>query len=506
MGREPLLLVGCRGTVRRADLRSRQSGSRAGVKPHGERADNLKVTLTAAPAPVEVRAPAWAPAIRRLLPTVATGAALLWWGSGLVRDSGGRGTNALAIGLVLLAFALLAVRPWRAVPVPVLVVAVLLSAGALAVLPSGGVGRTGAIAAGAYVLGSGLVVLVGAWTSSDMRAQVLAAGIVVAGLAEFGWGFIAWWGGGDDSPLPMVGTFFWWNSYAAYLLAPALLGLALVVVGKRPWRSAAWIATPFVVAGMVLSTSRATLACLAVGWLIVGVVLVIAQPRRLAAAGRVAILSALSVGVTFGLTSPLLFRASASPLGATQTRGVRGETISSDGAYRLDFWREAVHGFLSNPFNGTGYGRILTAWPASNPGAKSALAHNGFLQGLAEGGLLLGVPLAVGLLAASVLLIMALRHPRQWGGVPFAAGVAGLGLLAHGLVDFDWSYPANVGAFALCVALAASPRWRADDTNGLRRLAGGLLVALVLMAGVLAVGQSFEIIHIDARTQPGATT
>ncbi len=464
------------------------------------------MTLTAAPAPVEVRAPAWAPAVRRLLPTVATGAALLWWGSGLVRDSGGRGTNALAIGLVLLAIALLAVRPWRFVPMPALAVAIALSVGALAVLPSGGVGRSGAVAAGAYVFASGLVVLVSAWARSAARAQALATAVVVAGLAEFAWGFLAWWGGGTSSPLPMVGTFFWWNPYAAYLMAPALFGLALVVEGRRPWRSAAWIATPFAVAGIVLSTSRSTLACLAVGWVIVGVVLSMTQARRLAAFGRTATLTALSLIVTWGLTSPLFFHTSASPLGATQARSGRGETVASDGAYRLDFWREAVHGFLSNPFRGTGYGRILTAWPVSAPGAKSALAHNGFLQALAEGGGILAVPLAVGLVSAAALLLLALRHPASWGGVPFAAGVAGLGLLAHGLVDFDWTFPANVGALALCVALAASPRWRCDEDNGLRRLAGGLLVALVVAAGVLAAGQSFHIIHIDARTQPGATT
>jgi len=462
------------------------------------------VTLTAAPAPAEVRAPAWAPAIGRLLPTVATGAALLWWGSGLVRDSGGRGTNALAIGLVLLAIALLAVRPWRAVPVPVLVVAVLLSLGALVVLPSGGVGRAGAVAAGAYVFGTGIVVIVGAWTTSATRAQALAAGIVVAGLAEFGWAFLAWWGGGANAPGPMVGTFFWWNPYADYLLAPALFGLSLVTAGHRPWRSVGWLATPFVVAGIVLSTSRATLACLALGWLVVGLVVGLTSARKLVALCRAALLTVLSLLVTFALTSPLLFHASSSPFVAVQGRTARGETVGSDGAYRLDFWREAVHAFVTHPLAGTGYGRILNAWPISHAAAKSPLAHNGFLQGAGEGGLLIAVPLALALLGACAFLLLALRQPQRWGGVPFAAGVGGLALMAHGLVDFDWTYAANVGAMALCVALAAAPRWQTAQGTQPRRVAGGLLVALTLTAGVLAVGQSFQVIHIDARTQSGA--
>jgi O-antigen ligase len=214
----------------------------------------------------------------------------------------------------------------------------------------------------------------------------------------------------------------------------------------------------------------------------------------------------LSLAVTYGVTSPLFFHVSASPFAGAQSRGGGGGTVAANGAHRIDFWRDAVHGFLSNPFDGTGYGRLLTALPASGTTATSPLAHNGFLQALAEGGLLLAVPLAVALLGCAALLVLALRHPTQWGAVPFAAAVAGLGLLVHGLVDFDWTFPANVGAFALCVAVAAAPRWHARESTRLRRVAACLLVALSLAAGVLAVGQSFEVVHIDARTQPGATS
>jgi O-antigen ligase len=303
----------------------------------------------------------------------------------------------------------------------------------------------------------------------------------------------------------MVGTFFWWNPYAAYLLAPALLGLTLAVVGRRPWRSVAWLATPFTVAGIVLSTSRATLACLAAGWLIVGVVVVITQPRRSAALVRAATLTVLSVAVTYVLTSPLLFQVNVSALGGAQARAGGGGTVAANSAHRIEFWHQAFRAFVSSPLDGTGYGRILSAGTPSTATASSPLAHNGFLQALAEGGVLLAVPLALALAGSAVLLVLALRRPTNWGGVPFAAGIAGLGLIVHGLVDFDWTFPANVGALALCVALAAAPRWQAEHSTKPRRLVGGLLVALALTAGVLAVGQSFEIVHIDAST-PGATS
>jgi O-antigen ligase len=154
---------------------------------------------------------------------------------------------------------------------------------------------------------------------------------------------------------------------------------------------------------------------------------------------------------------------------------------------------------------------MLSGPKTTTAAAYSPLAHNGLLQGLAEGGLLLGIPLVVALLAAAYVLLRALRHPSLWRGVPFAAGITGLGLLAHGLVDFDWTFPADVGVLAICVALAAAPRWhgRASDPDvpAARRslVACVVLVSLVLVSGVLAFGQHFEIIHADPRPALGAS-
>lgn len=456
------------------------------------------MTFTVAPAPVGVRALAWVPALRRAVPTVATAAVLVWAATGLVRGSGGRDVNALAVGLVLLAVALTAVRPWRYLPMPVLAVPAALSVGALLVLPVGHVGRAGAVAAGAYVLAAGVVVLVGTWASSSSRADVLAAAICFAGLLEVCWAFPAWWAGGLSAPGPMVGTFYWWNPYAAYLLAPALLGLNLAVSGPR-WAAVGWLTTPFAVAGIAFSSSRATLACLVIGWAILSTVLVIGSPRRLATLVRVALVSVLSATAMFVLTSPLVFHGGTSAFGASVSRASGGQTVSADGAYRLAFWRQAFAAFRDHPATGAGYGRILTSTKSSSSTAYSPLAHNGFLQALGEGGLLLGVPMALALLGAVYVLLRALLRARS--GVPFAASVAGLGLLAHGLVDTDWTYAADAVALAVCVGIAGAARWHETPRERIprsSRVAAVVLIAAALVAGLLATGQHFEILHTDS--------
>jgi O-antigen ligase len=469
------------------------------------------VTFTAAPAaaPVEARTLVQSPALLRAIPTVATGAVLVWWATGLVRGAGGRDANALAVGLLLLAVALVAVRPWHHLPFSVVALPVVLAVAALAVLPVGGVGRSGAVAAGAYALAGGLVVVVGGWASSAERIGALAAGICLAGLAEVGWAFPAWWAGGFRAPGAMVGTFFWWNPYAAYLLAPALLGLALAAGGHRPWRAVGWLTTPFAVSGVIFSTSRASIACLGIGWIIVCVGTFLGAERRLVALARAGALTVLSVLVTYVLTGPLVFRNGTSPFSAAASRHAEGQTVSADSGYRLDFWRQAVAAFQSHPAEGTGYGRLLSATKTHSATAYSPLAHNGLLQALAEGGLLLALPLVCAVLGAAVLLLLALRHPSSWSGLPFAAGVVGLGLLAHTLVDTDWTYPADVGALAICIAIAGAPRWH--RTGSAQRatprrtvVASVALAVLVAFAGALAVGQHFEIAHVDA--SPGATS
>ncbi|HTY72448.1 MAG TPA: O-antigen ligase family protein [Actinomycetes bacterium] len=457
------------------------------------------MTLTAAPAPVEVEAPSRTPAVARTLPFLAFAAALLWWGSGLVHGGGGRDAGVLAVGLVLLGVALAVVRPWRVLPTWALALAAWVSAAALVVVPVAGVGRAGAVAAGTYVLSAGLAVLVAAWARSRVRMHALAAGVCLAGLVEFGLGFEAWWGGGGSAPGPMVGTFYWWNPYAAYLVAPALLGLALVLAGRRPWRAAGWLATPFAVSGVVFSSSRASLAVLLVGWVVVAALQIASADRPARRARRAGLLTLVCALAPWLLTSPLFFPGGASPLGATVARQSAGQSVALDGGYRLTFWHEAWSAFRQHPVSGTGYGRLLAGYVPKPDVPASPFAHNGLLQAAAEGGLVLAVPTAAALLCAVLVCLLRLRRPARWDGVPAAAAVAALGLLAHGLVDFDWTFPAVAGSLGMLVGMAGARPASTSPARGgrLAVTAGVALVALIVLAGALAWGQGFHISNVS---------
>ena len=55
------------------------------------------------------------------------------------------------------------------------------------------------------------------------------------------------------------------------------------------------------------------------------------------------------------------------------SRASGGQTVSADGAYRLDFWRQAFAAFRDHPTTGTGYGRILTSTKSSSSAALLAV-------------------------------------------------------------------------------------------------------------------------------------
>lgn len=493
------------------------------VKPSPEAADLLQVTLAPPETSVDTS----------LRPAEAGGAADRWataehvtvLGSllllvGPVAHSGG-GRDAGAAGWLALALlpALVATRPWLRLTGRAWLLAPLVAIAALAVLPLTGVGRTGAVAALDYVLAAALVVVVAAYARSYARRATVAAVLCAGGVAAFAWALVPWWGGADPSH-PMVGTYFWHNQLAAALLLPALLGASLAVAGWRPWRSAGWIGAPLAVAGVVLSTSRATTLCLVAGWALVVLVAILTSPARRQAVVRAVAVTALAVGVTLVLPGPPLFSTYSSPLSGAATRAATGETVTANTTYRTQFWREAVSATQAHPLVGVGYGRLAdevstlvpTTW------ARSPLAHSGPLQAFADGGVLLGLPVLIGLGLVVLGLLRRVRPaPRSAPGdqdrhggadaaLVSAAAVAGLALVAHSLVDTDWTYAALTAQFAVVVGLALAVRRRpASDqpaTQGrppLLPLVGSVLLGLCLVVGaVVAWGQPFHIVSTSA--------
>jgi O-antigen ligase len=128
-------------------------------------------------------------------------------------------------------------------------------------------------------------------------------------------------------------------------------------------------------------------------------------------------------------------------------------------------------------------GHVPKTWPLS------PLAHNGYLQALSDGGLLLGVPflLAVAFIAwhvVSAVVATVRRRDFSTSGlvVPLCLGA----LLAHSAVDFDWSYAADFAVVAVLSGLVLAARWSRSEP--VARPRGSRLVAAAVLVGVALLG------------------
>ncbi len=323
--------------------------------------------------------------------------AVLWWAFPLTHATGGRAPFGLAVELLLLLVAAAATRPWRRLPHTVPLLGGVLGVCAVAVCALSPTGWAGADDAAAYAAAGLALPVAAAWARTSARRVTLAAAVVLAGLDQLSHALLPWWGGRDPS-VRLVGTFYWHNPFAAYLLPAALLGLGLLVWRVRPVQAAGWVAAPACAAGVVLSTSRATLALLLLGWVVVGGAAVLAREGRLRRGLRWLVVTGVAVAVTYGLPGPPLFTHRVSPFAATAARSTSGETLTSNGGYRFQFWREALASWAHHPLAGSGYhGLIASSRPYVPIGwARSNYAHNGYLQALTDGGVLLALPFLLG--------------------------------------------------------------------------------------------------------------
>jgi hypothetical protein len=419
-------------------------------------------------------------------------AALLWWAWPLTSRIGGRGPGALAIGCALTFVAFVLQRPWRRLPAYAGVLGALVSLSALLICVFTPVGFARTDSAVNYVYSVAIGLTAWCYARTPGRRELLVGAILVAGMREFAGAFFAWWGHGT-SAVSMNGDFPWRNSYAAFLVAPAVLGAACAVRGRGPLRYLGWVAAPVCLAGVVFSTSRAALAVVIVGWLAVGVFAFRAPTR-----GRLVswlLVAVASVGFVYVLAGPPVFPHRASPFAALDQRSADGETLANNGRYRVEFWQEAIAAFASRPTVGVGYqemaavsfGRKPASWP------RAPLAHNSYLQPLADGGLLLAIPVLISCLALGVALAGSgisrlVRHPRD-DLVLGVAEVTGLLLMAHAAIDFDWTQPANLAMFGLVAAVALSTRRATADVQKrapARAVGSAALIALLAFSAYAA--------------------
>lgn len=407
------------------------------------------------------------------------------WGRVVTGRAGGSDPGALVIGpLSLLPAVLLAPPPLRHLrPLGVLVLA------ALAVCAFSPYGFSGAQTVAVAAYSAVAFAVVAGFATSTARRHAVAGVLCLVSLDQFAQGFLAWWGGEDPSKR-MIGTFYWHNQYAAFLLSGVLVGASLAVFSRSHHRIIGLVSAPICLAGIVYSTSRATMMVAALGLAVVALAALLAPDRRrlLPVVGALAV---AGVAALFFFTSPVFFADSASPFAATEVRGSQ-ESLGQNTGYRLDFWRAAVGELVDRPVVGGGFGSFGELSGSHLPVAavRSSSAHNELLQALAEGGLVWGLPVLGSVLALVLAALVRLRDQLRLAtedrAVVIGAGTAVLAMILHAAVDFDWSYPSLVvslaaaGGLVVAVPRPGRPQQRAQRAPA---VVGGLLAAAALLLG-----------------------
>ena len=132
----------------------------------------------------------------------------------------------------------------------------------------------------------------------------------------------------------------------------------------------------------------------------------------------------------------------------------------SDLEGRVGIWRDTVTIIRDFPLTGTGlntYGVAMLGYQTYNPSVRWVEAHNDYLQLVAEGGVLLVVPVGI---AFFILVREVRRRFREGGDDPMtywlrAGAVTGLVALGlQSLVDFSLQMPGNAVLFVTLWAIA----------------------------------------------------
>jgi O-antigen ligase len=259
------------------------------------------------------------------------------------------------------------------------------------------------------------------------------------------------------------------NHFAGFLELTLPTGLALMAFRavKRDLLPLTILLTIVPVSALILSASRAGI----VGFgLEIGVLVLLARNRKAwkgerATAAAVVALAALALVAWVG-TGRAVQRFS----------GLNVHDVSL--GRRVSMFRATAHIFLDHPIKGCGLGTLVEVFPGyenAYDGRVVDHAHNDYIEGLAETGLLGG-------LCGALFLWTLYREGRtnfvaEQGhfsrGLHAGAIMAVSGMLAHSFVDFNLQIPANALLFLLQAYLLTSPPLPSETmTTRVRRRTG----------------------------------
>jgi O-antigen ligase len=241
-----------------------------------------------------------------------------------------------------------------------------------------------------------------------------------------------------------------------YLMALAETGAAH---GRTGWRERlVWLSSPqggrlqltaaaigLMAAALALTRSRSGIACLVVT--LFAAAAAAARRRRSLKAGLVA-------GGAFLLFVVLPVVWANVDLASRFTSG--GESVE----LRRQAWRDAIAITRDFPLTGTGlntYGRATLVYDTAPTDLHFQEAHNDYLQLAAEGGLLVGLPALVAIVACAAGIVRRLAADRgdparYWVRFGAATGLAAIAL--QSLVEFSLQMPGNAVLFVVLCAIA----------------------------------------------------
>ncbi len=422
--------------------------------------------------------------VRARLATVMVFVSLAYWGIPLTHDTGGRHSWTLGAACLLLVPAACAVSPWRLLSSRHMAVALAPFLAALIVGSTAPTGFSDLAQVASYAYAGGLYLTVRAWAGTAARRLAVVALVALVGLEQMSQAWLPWWSS-QDVTTKMLGTFFWHNQFAGFVGAVAAVAAVAAVRGEGVARTVGWVVAPLCSCGVLFSASRASIGLLALCWFVLAARALRDRKGRIG----IALLPIVTWVVSTATTSSFVMGSGGSALATVRARN-SAESLSGNGGARVAMWRAALAIWRHHPLTGGGFGSFRGEAPTYMPDGVqlSAFVHSGPIQAFSDGGVLLGIPMAV---ACGIILAKALRGvvvAREWQAL--AASLAVVSLSLHSAVDNDWQYPALLALYAVMAGIV--PPWRETEPSAepVQRSADRLAprVSAALLLGVVLLG------------------
>ena len=258
---------------------------------------------------------------------------------------------------------------------------------------------------------------------------------------------------------------------AGWVMAEASTAAASLKPGWR--RRAVWLSSPEATTLMLSITAL----------LVMAVALIWSMSRSGIAGGAMAMLTMAAVagsrmkGTARRVLMPsvvvLLLAAAIATKGADMLASWYATTDTLQ--WRFAHWHDAMAPLRDFWIAGSGintYGVLTLFYPQHDPSVHVAQAHNDYLQLAVEGGLLVGIPVVIAVIALVRTIARRLRAPQDertwWIRVGAAAGLCGIAV--QEITDFSLQIPGVTLLFAVVVAIAIHEPARGGSEPTVRRV------------------------------------